>query len=361
MKDPHRRLETQKADRSAGLQPRTNSNARSSYLTGMKAVVYSAYGGPDVLRVADVETPAPGPNEILVKVHAAALNPYDWHFVRGKPFLMRMMTGGLRQPTPQRRIGGDFSGTVAAVGPGVNGFGAGDPVFGTGEGSVAEYLTVAADKVVRKPERATFEQAAGVGVAGLTALQMLRDKAALHAGHRVLIVGAAGGIGTFAVQIARALGAHVTGVQSTGALELVRSLGADRVIDYTQEDFTTGEARYDVVFDNVCNRPLSDVRRVVPPGGLIIPNGGGSPEKGVSVLGLLGTLARRPFIPQRVVFGVTKPNRADLQVLADMIQDGTVTPVIARCYPMAAVADAMRHLETGHAHGKVVVTVQTYT
>jgi NADPH:quinone reductase-like Zn-dependent oxidoreductase len=179
----------------------------------------------------------------------------------------------------------------------------------------------------------------------------------VHAGHRVLIVGAAGGIGTFAVQIARALGAHVTGVQSTGACDLVRSLGADRAIDYTKEDFTTGDARYDVVLDNVCNRPLSDVRRVVPPGGLIIPNGGGSPEKGISILGLMGTLARRPFMAQRVMFGVTNPNRADLQVLADMIQAGTVTPVIDRCYPMAAAADAMAHLEAGHAHGKIVITV----
>jgi NADPH:quinone reductase-like Zn-dependent oxidoreductase len=323
----------------------------------MKAVVYSAYGGPDVLHVADVETPAPGANEILVKVHAAALNPYDWHFVRGKPFPMRMMTGGPSKPTPQRRIGGDVAGTVAAVGPGANGFSVGDPVFGTGEGSLAEYLAVAADKVVRKPERVTFEQAAGVGVAGLTALQMMRDRAKVHAGHRVLIVGAAGGIGTFAVQIARALGAHVTGVQSTGACDLVRSLGADRAIDYTKEDFTTGDARYDVVLDNVCNRPLSDVRRVVPPGGLIIPNGGGSPEKGISILGLMGTLARRPFMAQRVMFGVTNPNRADLQVLADMIQAGTVTPVIDRCYPMAAAADAMAHLEAGHAHGKIVITV----
>jgi NADPH:quinone reductase-like Zn-dependent oxidoreductase len=324
----------------------------------MKAVVYSAYGGPDVLHLADVDAPAPGPNQILVKIHAAALNPYDWHFVRGTPFPMRMMTGGLTAPKPQRRIGGDFSGTVAAVGPDTTGFAVGDAVFGTGEGSVAEYLTVATDTVVRKPERVTFEQAAGVGVAGLTALQMLRDKASVHAGHRVLIVGAAGGIGTFAVQIARALGAHVTGVQSTGACDLVRSLGADRVIDYTQEDFTTGDARYDVVFDNVCNRALSDVRRVVPPGGLIIPNGGGSPEKGISMLGLMGTLAKRPFMPQRVLFGVTKPNRADLQVLADMMQTGTVTPVIDRCYPLAAAADAMRHLEGGHAHGKVVITVQ---
>jgi NADPH:quinone reductase-like Zn-dependent oxidoreductase len=323
----------------------------------MKAVVHSEYGGPEVLRLADVATPGPGANELLVKVHAAALNPYDWHFTRGKPFPLRMMAGGLRRPTPQRRVGGDFAGTIAAIGSGVTGFAVGDPVFGSGEGSVAEYLVVTPDEVVAKPERVTFEQAAGVAVAGLTALQMLRDKAPVRAGQHVLIVGAAGGIGTFAVQIAKAFGATVTGVQSTGALDLVRSLGADHVIDYTSEDFTTGAARYDLVLDNVCNRALADVRRVVKPGGTIIPNGGGSPDKGISIIGMLRTLAMRPFINHTIVFGVTKPNRADLQMLADLIRAGTVTPVVDRCYPISEAAEAMRHLEAGHAHGKLVVTI----
>ena len=326
----------------------------------MNAVVYSEYGGPEVLQLIDVEMPAPGPGEVLVKVHSAAVNPADWHLVRGVPFPIRMVTGGFRRPKPQRRVCGDFSGTIAAIGTGVTGVAVDDPVFGYSErfGALAEYLTVPADKVAGRPERLTFDQAASVPLAGLTALQILR-KAQVRRGQHVLIVGAAGGIGTLAVQIAKASGAHVTGVQSTSAVDLVRSLGADRVIDYTKEDFTTGDARYDVVFDNVCNHTLAAVRRVLKPGGTFVPNGGGSPEKGISLGGLLRVVASRPFISQKVLFGVTKPNRADLQVLADMIQAGTLTPVIDRCYPLTAAAEAFRHLESGHAHGKIVVTVAT--
>ena len=324
----------------------------------MRAVVYSDYGGPEVLQLADVETPIPGPNEILVKVHAAALNPVDWHFVRGVPFPIRMACGGLRSPSRQRRVGCDYSGTIAAFGSSVTGFAVGEPVFGLGDGSLAEYLTVPANRgIMRKPERVTFEQAAGVALAGLTALQVLRDKAQVRSGHQVLIVGAAGGIGTFAVQLAKVFGADVTGVQSTTALDLVRSLGADCVIDYTSEDFTAGDARYDVVFDNVSNRSLPDVLRVLKPGGTLIPNGGGSPDKGISVRRMIRLLATRPFISQKVKLFVTKPNRADLQVLADLIQTGTVIPAIDRCYPLGAVADAFRHLESGHAHGKIVVSM----
>jgi NADPH:quinone reductase-like Zn-dependent oxidoreductase len=324
----------------------------------MKAIVFSEYGGPEVLQLTDRETPAPAPNEILVKVHAAALNPVDWHFVRGAPFPMRMMMGGLRGPKRPRCVGGDFAGTIAALGSAVAGLAVGQPVFGyTEAGALAEYLAVPAGKIAPKPERLTFEQAASVPLAGLTALQAMRDKAQVRAGQQVLIVGAAGGIGSFAVQIAKAFGAHVTGVQSTRALDLVRSIGADHVIDYTRDDFTTGDARYDVVFDNVCNRKLADVRRVVKPGGTIIPNGGGSPEKGISMLGLLRTLAIRGFLSHTIAFFVTNPNRADLQVLADMIQTGTIAPVIDTIYPLADVADAFRHLETGHAHGKIVVTI----
>jgi NADPH:quinone reductase-like Zn-dependent oxidoreductase len=324
----------------------------------MKAVVYSEYGGPEVLHLADVAKPVPAPHEILVKVHAAALNPVDWHLVRGAPYPLRMATGGLRRPSRNRRIGADFSGIVEAVGDTVTGFAAGDPVFGMGEGSLAEYVTVRPDRAaVRKPDRLTFEQAAGAALAGLTALQALRDQAGVRSGQKVLIVGAAGGIGTFAVQLAKASGAEVTGVQSTTALDLVRSIGADRVIDYAKEDFTSGQARYDLVFDNVATTPLRDVLRVVKPGGMLIPNGGGSPEKGISVAALVRLLATRPFISQKVRLFVTKPNRADLQILADMMQSGAVTPVIDRCYPLSAAAEAMRHLESGHAHGKIVVTI----
>lgn len=324
----------------------------------MKAVVYSDYGGPEVLRLADVEPPTPNANEVLVKVHAAALNPVDWHFVRGAPFPVRMATGGFFRPRPGRRIGADFSGTIEAVGSGVTGYSIGEAVFGMGEGSLAEYLVVPADRsICAKPAALTHEQAAGVALAGLTALQALRDKAMVRAGHHVLIVGAAGGIGTFAVQLAKAWGAEVTGVQSTGAAELVRSLGASHGIDYTKEDFTAGKARYDVIFDNVCARPLSDVLRVLKPAGIYLPNSGGTPEKGISVGGIVSMLARRPFIKQKVAMVVCRPNRRDLQLLADMLQAGAVRPVVDRSYPLAAAADAFRYLEAGHAHGKVVVTV----
>jgi NADPH:quinone reductase-like Zn-dependent oxidoreductase len=324
----------------------------------MRAVVHSEFGGPEVLRLADVDTPAPKANELLVKVHAAALNPLDWHLVRGAPFPIRLMLGGLRAPKRPRIVGADYAGTVEAVGPAVSGFAAGQPVFGTAEGTLAEYVAVPADHAALKPERVTFEQAAGAGVAALTALQMVRDKARVHAGQRILIVGAGGGVGTFAVQIAKSLGAHVTGVQSTGALDLVRSLGADSMIDYTHEDFTTGDTRYDAVLDNVSTRSLKDVLRVVTPGGILIPNGGGSPEKGISMLQLVRTLLSRPFIRQRIAFFVTRPTAGDLQLLADMMQAGTVTPVVDTVYPLANVADAMRHLEAGHPHGKVVVRVR---
>ena len=324
----------------------------------MKAVVYSEYGGPEVLHLADLETPAPGRNEILVKVYAAALNPVDWHFVRGAPFPLRMAAGGLRRPTRNRQVGCDFAGTVGAIGPDVTDFSIGESVFGMGDGSLSEYMVVRPDQLVRKPERVTFEQAAGVPLAGLTALQVLRDHARVQRGHRVLIVGAAGGIGTLAVQLAKGFGAHVTGVQSTTALDLVRSLGADRVIDYTSEDFTADHARYDVILDNVANRPLADIRRVLKPRGTLVPNGGGSPQKGVSMRGIIRVLAIRPFISQKIKLFVTKPNRADLQVLADFIHSGAVTPVIDRCYPFTAAAEAFRHLESGHAHGKIIVTLR---
>lgn len=324
----------------------------------MKAVVYSEYGGPEVLQLTEVEKPTPGANQILVRVHAAALNPVDWHFVRGAPYFLRMATGGFNRPSHHRGVGCDYSGTIEAIGRDVTGFTVGQPVFGMGKGALAEYLAVAPERdAVLKPERLTFEQAASVALAGLTALQALRNTARVQPGQKVLIVGAGGGIGTFAVQIAKAFGADVTGVQSTAALDLVRSLGADRVIDYTNEDFTSGDACYDVIFDNVSTRALPDVLRVLKPGGILVPNGGGSPDKGLSVHRLMRMLVMRPFISQKIRLFVTKPNRSDLQVLADLIEAGTVTPVIDRCYPLSAAAEALRHLESGHAHGKIVVTI----
>lgn len=324
----------------------------------MRALVYSEFGGPEVLRQVDVETPVPRDNEVLIRVRAAALNPADWHLARGIPYPIRLMQGGLRKPASARRIGLEVAGTVEAFGQGVTQWKVGDPVFGGCEGAVAEFVTVAADGLVRKPERLTFDQAAGVAVAGLTALQALRDQAHVQRGQTVLINGAAGGIGTFAVQLAKLFGAEVTGVQSTRNLDLVRSLGADHVIDYTTQDFTKGAERYDVIFDNVVNHQLSDLRRVLKPGGTLLPNSGGStPGKSMRVSRLLRTFMVKPFVSQRIRLFVTKPNRDDLQALADLMQAGTITPVIDRCYTLSEAREAMRHLESGHARGKIVVTL----
>jgi NADPH:quinone reductase-like Zn-dependent oxidoreductase len=326
----------------------------------MKAIVYSEFGGPEVLRQVDVETPVPRDNEILIRVRAAALNPADWHLARGIPYPIRLMQGGLRKPASARRIGLEVAGTVEALGQGVTQWKVGDPVFGGCEGSVAEFVTVAADGPVRKPDCLTFEQAAGVAVAGLTALQALRDQAHVRRGQKVLINGAAGGIGTFAVQLAKVFGAEVTGVQSTRNLDLVRSLGADHVIDYTRQDFTKSAERYDVVFDNVVNRPLSDLRRVLKSHGTLLPNSGGStPRESMRVSRLFRTLMVKPFISQRIRFFVTRPNRGDLQTLADLMEAGTITPVIDRCYALSEAREAMRHLESGHARGKIIVNVGT--
>jgi NADPH:quinone reductase-like Zn-dependent oxidoreductase len=268
------------------------------------------------------------------------------------------MQGGLRKPASPRRLGLEIAGTVEAAGRGVSEWAAGDGVFGGCEGAVAEYATVRADRVVRKPERLTFEQVAGVSIAGLTALQALRDQAQVRSGQKVLINGAAGGIGTFAVQLAKMFGAEVTGVQSTRNLDLVRSLGADHLIDYTRQDFTQSAERYDVIFDNVVNHRLSDLRRVLTPGGTLLPNSGGStPAHAMRISRILRTLMLKPFISQRIRFFVTKPVRSDLQMLADLMQAGTISQVIDTCYPFDKTPEAMRHLESGHARGKIVVTV----
>jgi NADPH:quinone reductase-like Zn-dependent oxidoreductase len=261
----------------------------------VRAVVYSDYGGPDVLRHVEIEKPTAADSEILVKVHAASVNPVDWHFMRGTPYPIRLAAGLTKPSAPS--LGFDYAGTIEAVGRSVTQFAVGDAVFGGKQGSLAEYVTVHVDRgAVRKPEKVTFEQAAAVAVAGVTALQALRDKAQVQRGQKVLINGASGGVGTFAVQLAKAFGAEVTGVQSTRNLELVRSIGADHVIDYTKEDFTTTGERYDVVLDNVGNRSLSEIRRVLKPGGTYLPNGGGTPEKGASIAGIVRMLVLSPFI-----------------------------------------------------------------
>ena len=324
----------------------------------MRAFVYSDYGGPAVLRQVAIDTPTPAANEILVKVQAAAVNPVDWHLMRGTPFVLRM-SSGLRKPRSVRRIGVDYSGTVAAVGRDVTDLQVGDAVFGGRLGSLAEYLTVPAEGggAARKPDALTFEQAAGVYIAGMTALQALRTKAQLRPHQKVLINGASGGVGTFAVQLAKTFGAEVTGVQSTRNLDLVRSLGADRVIDYTKVDFTTGAERYDVIFDNVSNRSFSDIRRVLTRDGTYIANGGGTPGDPMSLGRFMRMVAIAPFLSQKVKFFVMKSNAEDLQTLVALMEARRVVPVVDRCFPFSDTAEAMRHLESGHARGKVIVRV----
>jgi NADPH:quinone reductase-like Zn-dependent oxidoreductase len=325
----------------------------------MKAVVYYGYGGPEVLRHTELEPPTPADDHILVNVHAAAVNPLDWHVLRGTPYLMRIGSGFGKPKSI--RLGVDFSGTVAAVGASVTAFKVGDAVFGAASGALAEYVAVPANgPVVRKPERLTFEQAAAVTVAGTTALQALRRNAPVQAGQRVIVYGASGGVGTFAVQLAKAFGAEVTGVQSSASLDLVRSIGADRVIDYTKEDFTRTDERYDIILDNVGNRSLSDVRRVLKPHGKYVLIGAGGPgdHTWVGPLGrILQMMVLTRVVNQDLGLLLAKTNQPDLQLLADLMQAGSVTPVIGRCFAFGDVAEAIRYLESGHPQGKVVVTI----
>jgi NADPH:quinone reductase-like Zn-dependent oxidoreductase len=326
----------------------------------MKAVVYTHYGPPDVLEIRDIKKPVPNDDQVLVKVHAAAVNPYDWHFIRGTPYVMRLMMGGLRKPK-EPRVGVDYAGTVEAVGKNVTQFKPGDEVFGNRDGAFAEYLCVRADRAIAlKPANMTFEQAAAVPVAAITALQGLRNEGKVQSGQKVLINGASGGVGTFAVQIAKAFGAEVTGVCSTRNVDLVRSIGADHVVDYTKEDFTKSGQRYDVILDNVGTQPLSGFRRVLRPNGICVMIGGGGPNDGKWV----GPTARplkaklmSPFISQKMSMMMARSNKDDLTILANLMQSGKVTPVIDRTYPLSEIREAVRYVETGRARGKVIITV----
>ena len=329
----------------------------------MKAVVYTNYGSPDVLEIRDVKKPVPNDDQILIKVRAAAVNPLDWHFMEGTPYIMRAMGVGLRKPKDPR-LGVDYAGTVEAVGknPAAAGrFKPGDEVFGGKTGAFAEYVCARADRAIAlKPANITFEQAASVPIAAITALQALRDKGKVQAGQKVLINGASGGVGTFAVQIAKSFGADVTGVCSTRNLDLVRSLGADHVIDYTKEDFTKGDERYDVILDNVGTQPLSGFRHALQPKGICVMIGAGGPNDG----GLIGPMGRpivallmSPFISQKMGMMMAELNKEDLTILGDLMQSGKVKPVIDRTYPLSQIAEAMRYLEAGHARGKVIITV----
>ena len=325
----------------------------------MKAIVQERFGSPDVLQFVDTDQPDMGPDDVLVRVHAAAVNPYDWHIMRGDPYVARLMgTVGLTRPKP-RIAGVDGAGVVEAVGANVHGLRPGDEVLGRFEGAFAEYARAEADKVVPKPARLSFEQAAGVPMAGQTALRAIRDVGRVRAGHRVLINGASGGVGSFGVQIATALGAEVTVVCSTANVELVRSIGAAHVVDYTREDFTDGRLRYDVVHDNVGNHPLRRLRRALTPTGTLVSNAGGSP--GGRLLGpigaILGVLAVNAFVRQRLRPLPDTWTREHLLAVTELIEAGNLMPVVGRTYPLADTAAGLRDVEGGHARGKVVITV----
>jgi NADPH:quinone reductase-like Zn-dependent oxidoreductase len=318
----------------------------------MKAVVYRRHGPPDVLRLEEIEKPEPGPGEVLIEVQAAALNPLDWRLMRG--LLPNLPGAGSRA----MRIGRDVAGRVVALGADVTGLRPGDPVFGGCRGSLAEYACAAAAKLAPIPAGVTFERAASIPVAGLTALQGLRDKGRIRPGQTVLINGASGGVGTFAVQIAKAFDTRVTGVCSGGNLDLVRSIGADRVIDYGREDFTRSGPPYDLILDCVGNRSLVALRRALSPAGRCV--GAGAPkEMGKLLRSLLATAVLLPFVGRRFPTFLARFTRQDLVTLGDLVASGRIAPVIERRYPLSDTIEAVRHLETGHARGKLIVLVRT--
>ena len=320
----------------------------------MKAIVYRGYGSPDVLACEEIERPTPGDDEVLIKVRAASVNPLDRHIMRGRPYLLRMGFG-LRKP--RIRPGRDVAGRVEAVGRNVTQFKPGDEVFGACSGALAEYACTRQSALATKPKNMTFEQAAAVPVAGLTALQGLRDKGKIQRGQKVLITGAGGGVGTFAVQIAKSFGAEVTGVCSTSKIDMVRSIGADRVIDYTQEDFTKGTQHYDLIFNLAGSHSLPAYRRVLNPNGTCVIAGG--PTKVRNILtSAFEVLVLSRFVSQNFVMFVAKLRKEDLAILRELMEAGKVTPVIDRRYRLSEVPDAIRYLEEGHARGKIVITLE---
>ncbi len=339
----------------------TNDCDRLSAAQGntMKAIVYCDYGLTN-LKLEDIEKPVPNDDQVLVRVRAASVNPYDWHFIEGTPKIMRLGVG-LRKPK-DTRLGVDYAGTVEAVGKNVTQFKPGDEVFGGRGGAFAEYVCPRADRAVAiKPANITFEQAASVNIAGITALQALRDKGKVQPGQKVLINGASGGVGTFAVQIAKSFGADVTGVCSTRNVDMVRSLGADHVVDYTKEDFAKSGQRYDVILDNVPNHSLSECRGVLTPKGKYVMIGGGGPNDGrwVGPFGrVIATMVLSPFVSQEMGMMMADVSQKDLTILGDLMQSGKVTPVIDRRYKLSEVPEAIRYLEEGHARGKVVITLE---
>jgi len=320
----------------------------------MKANRYRCYGSADVVEFTDIEIPQPAANEVLVRVRAAAVNPLDWHYMRGSPYFMRLGSG-IGKPK-DTRMGVDFSGVVAAVGPDVKRFKPGDEVFGGRNGAFAEFVVVPEDRAIAlKPESVTFEQAAAVPIAALTALQALRDSGQMQPGDKVLINGASGGVGTFAVQIAKAMGAEVHGVCSTRNVEMVRSLGADRVFDYKQENYTESGNKYDLIVDMVSNHSLSANRRVLQPDGRLVIVGGAKGDWIAPLIGPIKAMLTSPFVSQEIKVILARLVPADLVVVADLMSDGAVTSVIDRQFALDEVADAIRYSETGRARGKILI------
>lgn len=319
----------------------------------MKANVYRCYGSPDVVRYEDIVKPTPADNEVLVRVHAASVNPLDWHYMEGTPYFVRAGLGVGKPESP--RLGVDFSGTVEAVGKKVTRFKPGDEVFGGQIGAFAEFVVIPEDdSIALKPNAVTFEQAASAPIAGITALQALQGR--LHAGQKVLINGASGGVGTFAVQIAKAMGAEVTGVCSPRNLELVRSIGADHVIDYTQEDFTRGSERYDLIVDNVATHSVLEYRRVLNPHGIYVQIGSIDIGNWFGIFKLpLESKVLSPFMTQKFSLMEADLTRQDLVRLGALMESGKVKPVIDRRYKVSEAAAALRYVEAGHARGKVVL------
>jgi NADPH:quinone reductase-like Zn-dependent oxidoreductase len=339
-------------DSACGSAPALEANAEL-----MKAIVYRCYGSPDVLEYEDIEKPTPADDEVLVKVHAASVNPLDWHYMRGSPYLIRLFAG-LGAPT-DTSMGVDFAGTVVAVGRNVKQFKRGDEVYGGRGGSLAEYVIVPEDRaLVLKPDNMSFEQAAAVPVAAVTALQALRDMGKIEPGQKVLINGASGGVGTFAVQIAKAFGAEVTGVCSTRNVEMIRSIGADHVFDYTREDYTKSEQRYDLIIDNVGNHSLLANRRVLSSDGTMVIVGGPKGNWLGPLMSPIKALLLTPFVEQEFVDLLAELGKDDLITLADLMLAGAVTPVIDRRYRLSEVPAAIRYLEKGHARGKVIISLE---
>ena len=317
--------------------------------------MYTRFGAPDVVRIAEVEKPVPGDDEVLIKIRAASVNPLDWHFMRGTPFIGRLMFG-LRKPK-FTRLGVDVAGEVESAGKNVTQFKPGDAVFGSCRGAFAEYACTSESNVAAKPANVTFEQAAAVSVAGRSALQGLRDKGNLRAGQRVLINGAAGGVGTFAVQIAKSFGAEPTGVCSTRNVELVRSIGADLVIDYTREDFIGRPERYDLILDCVGNHSLLEYKRILKDKGKLIIIGGENGRWIGPFARALRAIVLSRFVSQEMLMFLARPSKQDLITLSELMTSGKVSPVIDRRYKLNDVAEAIRYVEAGHARGKVIVLV----